>query len=345
MTKESRNPYTEGSYAATGWDRGWTAALRGNTGPGFMPSNGRYWVEGFKACLDSAPIDHMTNRADRSADWEHGYAIGFHDAKDPAKCATGGSSYGRGRDFNFGYANGRQRGYALAQARQSMRDYHTPPAEWQMGEVCETLSDGTTVRYTTEVHQYEPADQKEQAMDSQEAITLIQLTGGASIVKCVYVDSHHADAEAKGYHFKNVVGLELAVDDIIVVESRAAFALVKVVEVDVMPDELACSFSALKHVVQKVDFGPLHAVHKQERKAKYKLGMSAVSSRLDKYREQLGKEGFGDLRGLLASPKAQRFTPTEPDPRSWAAEDTIEGDVAEVMDAPGDGGSDGFGEA
>ena len=51
-------------------------------------------------------------------------------------------------------------------------------------------------------------------MNTKEAIAILQIERGARIVAASY------EGETRTYHFKNVIGLELAAGDLIVCETR-----------------------------------------------------------------------------------------------------------------------------
>lgn len=121
-------------------------------------------------------------------------------------------------------------------------------------------------------------------MDTKEAITLIQITGGARIIAARYLGGKND----RLYHFKDVLGCGLAVGDMAVVQSLDSYALVEVVRTEVSAAECGCPLARLKHVVCKVDLRLLELVEQREREASHELALSEVHERLDKYRSQLG---------------------------------------------------------
>lgn len=138
-----------------------------------------------------------------------------------------------------------------------------------------------------------PQGAKTMTNNAQEAITLMQLTSGAKVVAATYPSGGGV------YHFKNVIGAELAKDDMIVVETRGELSLATVVDPDVDVTAVTCGYEKLVHVVQKVDMAGLKAIKTAEGKARHQLAMSEVHDRLDKFRSQIGSSAFAQAQSLL----------------------------------------------
>ena len=166
-------------------------------------------------------------------------------------------------------------------------------------------------------------------MDTKKAIALMQLNSGATIVTASYISGIvfempeamqpmnssqrriTAPAPTKNYAFKNVLGINLMIGDLAVVQSNDSYALVKIEEINVMPTKIGCNFSALKHVVTRVDLGALQDVLATEANAEYRLSMSEITSQLDTFRKQVGETSYGALENLLG--KKEIPVPTPPD--------------------------------
>lgn len=138
---------------------------------------------------------------------------------------------------------------------------------------------------------------KEQDMDTNETISLMQITGGATIVAARYTEGNSGI-----YHFKNVIGLRLDVGDLIVVETKGSFSIVEVQNPSVLATEIGCNYGRLKHVVAKIDNDDYRRVLKVESEARHQLAMSALHERLNTMRVQLGHENFGQVSAMLAAP-------------------------------------------
>lgn len=149
------------------------------------------------------------------------------------------------------------------------------------------------------------------AMNTNETITLIQLSQGARIIAASY---DLENASGGQYHFKDVLGLGLRKDDIVVVQTGNSFKLVRVTSGDVLPTDCGCALDKLKHVVSKIDTDAIDAVLATERQAVHRLAMSEVTERLSVYRKQLGAEGFADVERLLAPAKDEvpNWAPSRP---------------------------------
>lgn len=139
----------------------------------------------------------------------------------------------------------------------------------------------------------------------QEAITLIQLNKGFTLIGCTYIeDSVQAGAvpNNKEYHFKCAPHIDPKKDDILVVQSRSGFALVKVSTAKVLPTALHCGFHELKHVVCKVNTKEFDDMLQSESEAVMALSMSDVNSKLSVFQQQVGESAFLAVGNLLAPP-------------------------------------------
>lgn len=176
------------------------------------------------------------------------------------------------------------------------------------------------------------------AMNTAEAITLIQLSQGARIVAGQY------EGGSADYHFKDVLGLDLKKDDFVVVQTKGAMSLVKVTNPDVLPTDCGCSLDKLKHVICRVDTDALDAVIATERQAVHKLALSEVNDRLSTYRKQLGEGGFADVERLLApaAAAAPDWHPSQSRAQRPSFADQQRA-TEEVIEPVGDPGSDGYG--
>lgn len=143
-------------------------------------------------------------------------------------------------------------------------------------------------------------------MNTQEMITIMQLENGAKVVRAVYLnDNGQAEAPrglnipTAGYCFKNVIGVDLKEGDLIAVETRDTYAIVKVTDPDVMATEVGCGLHELKHVVFKIKNDEFQRVKEAENRAVRQLALSEVTSKLDTYRKQVGEGAFGQVAGIL----------------------------------------------
>jgi hypothetical protein len=154
-------------------------------------------------------------------------------------------------------------------------------------------------------------------MNSNEAITLMQLANGATIVNATYENAR--DGVSKAYAFKNVIGADLEVDDLIVVETMDSYSIARVVDPAVQPDGIGCAYSALKHVVGKLDTASIDKIKASENKARYKLGMSDVHKRLSVYQDQLGSEynSVRDMLGYTVKASGEDAEVIEDEPERW----------------------------
>lgn len=137
-------------------------------------------------------------------------------------------------------------------------------------------------------------------MNTQETVTLIQITQGAKIVAATYVTSNRGDNTMAAYHFKNVLGLPVKVGDMLVVATRDTFALVKVTDASVPHTKIGCALSDLKHVVAVVDFSLYEQAVANEAQAGDRLAMSELHERLEVYRKQLHGSTFDSVLQLLS---------------------------------------------
>ena len=166
-------------------------------------------------------------------------------------------------------------------------------------------------------------------MNIQEMITIMQLEANAKVVKARYTNGnapvrpqrppsqrdtdmpYSQDDAQTGYHFKNVVGLNLEVGDLIVCETHGSFQLLEVLNPDVMVTEVSCEISDLKHVVAKVRNDDYLAVKEAENEAHRKLALSEVTSRLDKYKTQVDNGTFEAVAGLLGTKEPDKVDEAE----------------------------------
>lgn len=174
-------------------------------------------------------------------------------------------------------------------------------------------------------------------MNTSEMITLLQLEGGAKVVRAQYVDGpatpnvaspvRRADGnkwdelDDTGYCFKNVIGLHLEKGDMIAVETRDTYALVRVVNPDVMVTEMGCAMDDLKHVVAKLRNSDYLKAKEAEHNAFRQLSLSEATSKLTKYREQLGNDSFNAVSGMLGITATGGIART--------GQDTVDGEVLE----------------
>jgi len=152
-------------------------------------------------------------------------------------------------------------------------------------------------------------------MNTKEIIALLQLTQGATIIGARYLSGGQAT-----YHFKDSLGIDPRVGDLVIVQTKEHYAVVEVVELNVPAHSLGCEVSALKNVVQLVDLYPLERLEQAEAQASHELAMSEVNERLAAFKATIGGTSFAKVSAL--------FAPQE---------------VFKSQDTPGDPGSDGFG--
>jgi len=144
-----------------------------------------------------------------------------------------------------------------------------------------------------------PESKGTKTMDTKEMIALMQLQGGASIFKATYLDGANSAGGSKAYAFKNAVGLDLAKDDVVVVETRDTLCLVKVTETNVRIAHVGCALSALKHAVAKVNMARLYEIKAREADAEDELAAHEVFERLEKVKKNLGDDKFNAARRQL----------------------------------------------
>ena len=101
---------------------------------------------------------------------------------------------------------------------------------------------------------------------TKEAITLVQITNGAKIVAAAYPGT-----TTRHYHFKNVLGLDLKVGDLIVVQTRGDYSLATVADPDTDVTAVGCGYDQLVHVAAKVDLAALKSVLASEARARHQL--------------------------------------------------------------------------
>jgi hypothetical protein len=166
-------------------------------------------------------------------------------------------------------------------------------------------------------------------MNSKEMITIMQLEAGAKVVRALYLTGNEAPSAPMapapagyqsppmpgrvpsnpfeeefsdhGYCFKNVIGLDLHRGDLIVAETRNTFALLRVVNPDVLATDVGCDLEDLKHVVAKVNNDHFKGVKENEAAAIRQLALSEVTSKLNDYRNQVGENAFTMVAGLLGA--------------------------------------------
>jgi hypothetical protein len=131
-------------------------------------------------------------------------------------------------------------------------------------------------------------------MNTQEMLTIIQLEGGAKVVRAKYLEGGSG-----AYCFKNVVGLNLKAGDMVVCETRDTFALLEVTDPDVMATDVGCALHDLKHVVAKVRNDDYVAAKESEAMAHRQLALSEVTARLSTYRAQIGDKTFNSVAAML----------------------------------------------
>lgn len=153
-------------------------------------------------------------------------------------------------------------------------------------------------------------------MNTSETVALIQLTQGATIFGARYVTEKSMGNAARTYHFKNNLGINLEVGDTVVVESRDAFDLVKVTELNVVHTSLGCTLAQLKNAVQKVDFTGYEKVKNNEATAVHQLGMSELHERLEVYRKQLNQGTFENIANMLSPPTVHKYDVQKTEPRT-----------------------------
>lgn len=133
-------------------------------------------------------------------------------------------------------------------------------------------------------------------MNTKELVRLMQLKNGASIFSAVYVDG----STGKQYHFVDTLGLQLEEGDIVVVETRDTFSLVRVMATNLPLHSSTCGIENMKRAVDKVDFAGYDDAKKREGEAEEKLAMAEVYERLEKYGKQMGP-GFQQAQALLGT--------------------------------------------
>lgn len=135
---------------------------------------------------------------------------------------------------------------------------------------------------------------------TKEAITLMQITNGAKIVAAAYPGE-----TTRRYHFKNVLGLDLSVGDLIVVQTRGDYALATVTDPDTDVTAVGCGYDQLVHVAAKVNLAALKSVLASEGRARHQLALSEVHDRLETFRRQLGETGFTAAQNALLGKAAE----------------------------------------
>ncbi len=182
----------------------------------------------------------------------------------------------------------------------------------------------TAGHVTPHMHQDTVQAQQKQGnilMDTMEMITIMQLEGGAKVVRCRYMNtapvapqapvppaphgmtsnypSMFDDTTAGTYCFKNVVGLKLKKGDIVMAETRDSYSLLEVVNADVMATDVGCPLGELKHIVATVQNDAFLEIKEKENVALRQLALSEVTSKLDVYKEQVGSNAFNAVAGVL----------------------------------------------
>lgn len=112
---------------------------------------------------------------------------------------------------------------------------------------------------------------------NQELITLLQVNSGMKFVKVVFLhDNRNGD---NTYTYKNLVAPDLAVHDLVVVQTRDTFSLARVIDNDVHYLDLNPSI-AYRHVVSKVDLTVLDQVAQQERTLARRMAEAELKRRM-----------------------------------------------------------------
>lgn len=147
---------------------------------------------------------------------------------------------------------------------------------------------------------------KEYIMNTRELITAMQLQNGAKVVS-VSFNAAIPQAKAPGsaeifYHFKNAIGVQLRVGDVVVVQG-APYSLATVVNPDVRANELSVNLGELKHIVSRVDTTAIGIVQEAENNALHALALSEVAERVDTMRKQIGDNAFNQMNAMLGAPK------------------------------------------
>lgn len=133
-------------------------------------------------------------------------------------------------------------------------------------------------------------------MNTQELITVMQLQNGAALVRVRFIEG----GNGRDYTYKNVLGVDLAKDDLVVVQTGDRLGLAEVQDPDVGANTVSVPLGSLKHVVSKVDTSGLKRVQESENSAAHMLALSEVTERLDRFKEQVGDTTFNNLKGVLS---------------------------------------------
>lgn len=205
-------------------------------------------------------------------------------------------------------------------------------------------------------------------MNTREMITIMQLQGGAKIVRARYLNSmpaapaapagaprrhvepgsydHNYDptyssdsVDTQGtYCFKNVIGLDLEVDSIVMCETNDSYALLKVTDPNVRATDVSVPLSELKHVVATVDNAKFKQIKESENVAHHQLALSEVTERLTTYKDQVGATAYAAVGNILG-------LPSDVPPAPGALNEPLVADMSTLIDAEvarrmsGDGGS------
>lgn len=136
-------------------------------------------------------------------------------------------------------------------------------------------------------------------MNTREAIALMQLHNGAKLYGVKFMAEGFVKPDQKTYTYKDVQGLGLAFNDLVVVEARDSVAIAQIVQLDVSPSASSVDIGKVRHIVQKIDMMAHNALLSRENAAVEKLAMAEVGERLDKYRQQLGGARFAEVSRML----------------------------------------------
>jgi hypothetical protein len=171
-------------------------------------------------------------------------------------------------------------------------------------------------------------------MEAKEVIAMLQLTQGATIFSAEYIGNQIDRNQAKRtiYHFKDVMGLNLRKDELVVVETGASFSIVKVVETGIPFHQLPIAVQDLKHAVQRVDLTTLDRIKAAEGQATNELALTEVNQRLEAHRQALGTVGFEKVKNLLGVVKDRALDGVQEDipyAKVQTYGDTVEGQVIE----------------
>lgn len=134
-------------------------------------------------------------------------------------------------------------------------------------------------------------------MNFQEIVTLLQLQGGARLLAVKFVNEKDM-AQARVYNYKCLLP-EVALGDLVVVETYAHFSVAKVVAELPAAAMAGVEYDQLRHVVARLDLTAYDKVMAAERQVKDRMAMAEINERLESVRRNYG--ALDDFRALLAS--------------------------------------------